>query len=414
MHWIFVSILACSLAIQAFLALGFVIRVWRYRVPLIEDNVCPSVAIVLCLRGSDPFLQRTVEGLLHQDYPNYRALVVVDHSKDPANAILTQALKTPHACRVDTIILDPTNDRCSLKCASLVQAVRFLKDEVKVMALLDADTIPHPTWLRELVTALAPNDVGAATGNRWYMPKDLSLASMVRYLWNAAAIVQMYWYNIAWGGTLAFKLEAVHRAGLIERWSAAFCEDTMSFSELRKAGYRVAFVPGLMMVNRENCTLLGYYSWVKRQLLAARLYHPSWFAVVGHGVSSAVVLTIGCVWCLYSTAVGSWDQAMILLFAMVFFQVGLSLLIVPMELAIRRAVRGRGESAQWVTLDAALSGAIAVFATQVVYTSALFGCLLMRRVKWRGVQYEIRGPWNIVRSSYEPYQEVRLDSNESL
>lgn len=414
MHWIFVFILACSLAIQAFLVLGFVMRVWRYRVPLIEDHTCPSVAIVLCLRGSDPFLQRTVEGLLRQDYPNYRAVIVVDHSNDPANAILAQAMKVAHACRVDTIVLDPTNDRCSLKCASLVQAVCFLKDEVSLIALLDADTIPHPTWLRELATALVPNDVGAATGNRWYMPKVLSLASMIRYFWNAAAIVQMYWFNIAWGGTLAFKLEAVHRAGLLERWSTAFCEDTMSFSELRKAGYRVSFVPSLMMINRENCNLDGFYSWVKRQLLAARLYHPSWFAVVGHGVSSAGVLAIGCGWCLYNLMVGTLDQAMILLCSMVLFQLGLSLLIVPMEFAVRRIVRGRGESVQWISMSAALSWSRAIFATQVVYTSALFGCLIMRRVKWRGVQYEIRGPWDIVRSGYEPYSEDRLDSHESI
>ena len=74
-----------------------------------------------------------------------------------------------------------------------------------MVALLDADTIPHRTWLRELVAPLADPRVGAATGNRWYMPAEAGWAGLVRYLWNAAAVVQMYCYGIAWGGTLALK-----------------------------------------------------------------------------------------------------------------------------------------------------------------------------------------------------------------
>ena len=78
-------------------------------------------------------------------------------------------------------------------------------DSQSNLPLADADTIAHPTWLRELAGALADPTVGAATGNRWYMPDEISAAAMVRYLWNAAAIVQMYCYRIAWGGTLAVK-----------------------------------------------------------------------------------------------------------------------------------------------------------------------------------------------------------------
>ncbi len=59
------------------------------------------------------------------------------------------------------------------------------------------------------------------------MPIASSWGALVRYLWNAAAIVQMYWYEIAWGGTLAVKRKAIEKAGLLERWRHAFCEDTM-------------------------------------------------------------------------------------------------------------------------------------------------------------------------------------------
>ena len=56
--------------------------------------------------------------------------------------------------------------------------------------------------------------MGVASGNRWYMPAEATAGSLVRYLWNAAAVVQMYWYGIAWGGSLAFKTKLLREAGL--------------------------------------------------------------------------------------------------------------------------------------------------------------------------------------------------------
>ena len=43
---------------QAALALRFLYIVWHFRRDLLRDNDCPRAAIVLCLRGTDPFLRR--------------------------------------------------------------------------------------------------------------------------------------------------------------------------------------------------------------------------------------------------------------------------------------------------------------------------------------------------------------------
>ncbi len=150
--------------------------------------------------------------------------------------------------------------------------------------------MPHPSWLGELTAPLADEHIGAATGNRWYMPGAGSWGAMVRYLWNAAAMVQMYWYEIPWGGTLAVKRKVIDELGLLDRWRNAFCEDTMLFRQLGKRGLRVKFVPSLMMVNREDCGLGACLSWIRRQLLTARLYHPLWPLVLLHGLGTTLVL----------------------------------------------------------------------------------------------------------------------------
>ena len=45
----------------------------------------------------------------------------------------------------------------------------------------------------------------------------------------------------------------------------------------------------LTMVNREVCSLKDFFVWVKRLLLATRLYHPGWGAVLIHGLVTATI-----------------------------------------------------------------------------------------------------------------------------
>ena len=43
------------------------------------------------------------------------------------------------------------------------------------------------------------------------------------------------------------------------------------------------------MVNREDCSMSGYVQWLRRQLLAARLYHPFWSFTVLHALGTFAV-----------------------------------------------------------------------------------------------------------------------------
>jgi cellulose synthase/poly-beta-1,6-N-acetylglucosamine synthase-like glycosyltransferase len=235
-------------------------------------------------------LKRCLAAILDQDYPRFELRIVVDHRSDPAMPVVEDVLSSrPAANAIVQQLSDPLGT-CSLKCSSLIQAVAGAEPSAAFVAQLDADTIPHRSWLRELATALSDEHVGAATGNRWYMPDNPTWGSLVRYAWNSAAVVLMHSYRIAWGGTLAIRTSVIRDAGLLDRWSRAFCEDTMLFRILRDAGWEVRFVPSLMMVNRESCDLAGFVGWVQRQLLTARLYHPSWWAVVAHGWGTSLGL----------------------------------------------------------------------------------------------------------------------------
>jgi len=398
------GILIGSALIQFYLVARFVSRLRKWKQRLLEDAECPRAAVILSLRGGDPFLSRCLGGLLTQDYPDYDVVFVVDHAKDPAMPILKRAVE---GCIFDRFRIDVLTNplsTCSLKCSSLVQAIDSLPDSTKIVAFLDSDAIPHPTWLRELCTALVPTNIGAATGNRWYRPTQITQGSLIRYLWNSAAIVQMYWYGIAWGGTLALKLDSIRRAGILERWRRAYCEDTLVRTALAKIGQKVVFVPSLMMINREDCTVSSFQSWVARQLLAARLYHPFWLFVVGHGIGSAMVFLWGFWLCIAAAIQGDFQGAAGVFFALFAFHGFLTCLLPWMERAVFEIAKVRGDDVSWSSRPNWLAILWFGWLTQWIYSWALLGCLFLKRFNWRGIDYEVGGPFDIKMMGYRPYQ----------
>ena len=149
-HLALFGILFASVLIQFYLVAGFVYKLRKWRQPLLENEFCPKAVVVLCLRGGDPFLTKCIDGLLAQDYPNYEVRFMVDHADDPAMPILKTALADSNFDRFRIEVLDSPLTTCSLKCSSLVQAIEGFPASIEMIALLDADTIPHPKWLREL------------------------------------------------------------------------------------------------------------------------------------------------------------------------------------------------------------------------------------------------------------------------
>jgi hypothetical protein len=227
---------------------------------------------------------------------------------------------------------------------------------------------------------------------------------MVRYIWNAAAVVQMYWYCIPWGGTLAVKTRVFRDTDLIDRWSRAFCEDTMLFGVLKSARLKVAFVPSLMMINREDCDLGGFYRWVRRQLLTARLYHPAWLAVVGHGVLTSIMPVLVAGFLIATAIAGDKVAFWRCVIGMAVYQVAVTAMLPPMEWAVRRIAAARSEPTNWLSLATIPKYFLSIVLTQAIYFVALVSACAIRTVDWRGVKYHIGGPWDIQLLQYRPFE----------
>ena len=398
------------------------------------DGLAPA-RIVLCLRGSDPFLAATLRAAIDQDHPDYELRIIVDSRADPAWAEVHEAiaaaglaasaaggLPVPPTSGLPVlpssglpvlpssglpvlpssglrgIIVEPLESRpaaSSLKCASVLQGLRGLDDSIGMVALLDADVVPPRHWLGTLAKTLADDRCGVATGNRWYQPPDAGLGTWTRAAWNGGALVQMVCFGIPWGGTLAIRRDVLDAAELPRKWAEAFCEDTLLPAAIRGLGKQVRFVPELIAINRESVTMASLLPWISRQLLTARLYHPAWMPVAGFGLSVPVVLAATAFAVGLAVARGDGTTAARLLAGAGLFVASLPVLLAWIEQIVRRSVAGiitAGEPSLSSRLPLMLAG---VVVAQCVYVAALVRASLMRSSQWRGATYAIDGPWQI-------------------
>ena len=128
-------------------------------------------------------------------------------------------------------------------------------------------------------------------------------------------------------------------------------------------------------------------------MLTARLYHPHWIAVAGHGILTGFA-TIGSVLLfLITLAVGRYDDAVLLGVGFVLYQIVMLLLWPVMESTVRRIVRARGEPTEWVTAKKFVNFVVTNIVLQFVYPAGLLSAMVLRKVEWRGIVYRIGGWW---------------------
>jgi cellulose synthase/poly-beta-1,6-N-acetylglucosamine synthase-like glycosyltransferase len=392
------------LAIQVCLIIVFLWCLSSRQKKFLPDDQLPKTAVILCPRGADQTLANCLRSLLNQNYPQYDLKLIIDSQEDPAWKIASDTISKEEATNVEISPLKIIRPNCSLKCSSLVQAVSELDDSYKIVALVNADTITPPHWLRQLVSPLANSKVGATTGNCWYVPTGNNWGSLVRYVGNVSTVVQMYLFGIPWGGSLAIKTDVLRQTGLLDKWSQALREDFMIPSVLGKYKMQVKFVPSLMILNRQECDLPSLRNSIERQLLCSRLYHPRWSAVVGDAISSILFPILVSIFLLGALFTGDWQGAALLFSYYSTYTLGLLWLMLILEAGVRQVIHYHGQPLTQLSFATVFKMLIAIPLTQWIYGLGLLSCMRMSTVKWRGVTYRVTSPWNVQLVEHQPNQ----------
>jgi hypothetical protein len=395
--WPWVELLWALLAavglLQGLLTAGFAALVHRRLHPAAvepQPGAWPEAEVVLCLRGADPTLPACLAALAAQQYPApWRLLLLVDGPLDPAWAVAEAALThlqaqpgtTWRAARLVPLQNPPATG--SLKSAALHQAFGELHPSTALVALVDADALVSPSWLAALARSCARPGVGAAGGNRWYLPARRRGPAMARAIWNGGALVLMTLLEIAWGGSLAVRRPLIESSGWRRQLRSSLCEDTALTRPLRQAGWRYCFEPELLVVDREEAIAWGpLVRWISRQLLMARLHHPAWPLVVVHGLGTSALLLAVLVGMLVALLLEEGSAALGLLAGLLLYELGCGLLLVAIQAVVLQAIQpgDRIPLAQWLRW---------LPLGQAVYGLAIARACLARRVEWRGVHYRL-------------------------
>lgn len=404
------------IGISWFVLWVFVRQNGRRRTVVEEVEEAPQVAVLLSLRGKDPWLEACLEGMARQVYRPFQLVVILDSPEDPAMAVIQKFRKQFPECPTEIQILQEHLTTCSLKCNSLIQAVNSLDASFEIVAFLDSDIIPHPHWLEELVRPFQDSQVDFTTGYRWFLPASGSCGSWVRYIWNVASYVHVYLHGILWGGSCAVRREVLERLNLAEAWKTALSDDVVMTEKARRERCRIAWVPADLMVSQEACTLAFAYRWCSRQMLMIRLYSPviwrrmmgmTLFVVLAQSLSFFLIYQA---WRYQNTTAwwGAWGG---LLF---FWGMSLGMLLV-LEKTARKNVQMYQKVDSWYGFFSLFRLVWAVPLTIFSFSLGIFQAYFARTIQWRGIRYRIFSgkPVSIERLNYTPFSLKVLPTENS-
>ncbi|NJK58747.1 MAG: hypothetical protein HC939_23590 [Pleurocapsa sp. SU_5_0] len=101
------------------------------------------------------------------------------------------------------------------------------------------------------------------------------------------------------------------------------------------------------------------------------------------------------------------NTAILLGDSLVTYIVILLILIGIWERAVRRKLMMRQEVLPQMPASAFGKLILAIPATQFILAIALWQTVLTRQVEWRGITYQIKGPWDIKLLEYFPYRYLK-------
>ena len=414
-----IPILLISGAVIEFaIAAGFAYWLGRQSASHVNSSVDASgeAWIVLTLRGCDPTLPQTLQGLNLQSRPNTKVCIVIDSDEDPAKEIVRTFLadhQTGDRFHVRTLAT-PLNS-CSLKCSAVAEAAEWIitnQPDAHFIALIDADVKPQPDLISELVAPLRQPGVGVVSGARWFEPPiNANFGATMRSLFNAGALVPTIWFQNPWAGAMAMRCQTVVDGGLIEKWRASAVDDGPVAAAIKPLGLRSVVVPQLIQINRENCDVSFFGKWLTRTLTWSRMFEPTFWLTVFNAVASSV-LVIACLTIIAVGLVnGDWLAVVAGGSAMLISATLLMLAHRLIRISVYRVVGERQGTMRPYRGSEMIRSVALILPTLVVFTASCLRAATTKTVHWRGVDYTIHGS-RLQMQQYSPYRTTKDGSQE--
>src|SRR6266404_2205955 len=350
----------------------------------------PYVSVFAPCRGLEEGLEENINALFRQDYRSYEIIFVSDCADDPALGLIRKLISDQvHTNRVSTkIIIAGVASDSGQKVHNLRAAVTESDPRSEAFVFVDTDARPPSHWLRALVAPLADEKIGAASGYRWFIPVDGSLASHLRSVWNASiasALGAGRDKNFCWGGSTAIRRSTFEKLRITERWRGTVSDDFTLTRALHEAQLPVHFVPACLVPAQDSCTLRELFEFTNRQLKITRVYAPHLWKPVLIGSLLFCLVFFGGVLLVVARAMQQSSIAIPLLLLLIIYFLGTLKAHIRMKAIVLLLPNyGRELRRGWIFHLVLWPLTSALYLWNAVVAAA------SRRIKWRGITYELK------------------------
>lgn len=377
----FLAAVACWFGIQSLLnGVRFAAYVRRERSRALP-GFQPFVSVIAPTRGFEPGFEENIRPLLTQNYPAYEVLFVFDDTADPGVEIVERL--------GGRIVISGPAKGTGQKVHNLIAAVSEIDARCEVIVFVDTDARPHGDWLRQLVAPLADETLGASTGYRWFVPERGGLASRLRGVWNASiasALGENTAKNFCWGGSTAIRRSTFERLNVVDHWRGTVSDDFTLTRVLKEAKLPIHFTPHCLVPSAGDCGFPELLEFTTRQIKITRVYASHlWLPLMLGSGLFCIVFFGGIVLSFVRSSVP------VLLMVAVLFLLG----------AAKSFIRWRVISEHRSIGDLAAHVFLWPFASLLYFYNTIVAGF-SRRIKWRGITYELKSPSEAVIISREP------------
>jgi cellulose synthase/poly-beta-1,6-N-acetylglucosamine synthase-like glycosyltransferase len=362
----------------------------------VKPDFTPFISVLAPCRGLDQALHENLAALFHQDYPAYEIIFVTDNAADSALAVVEEVRREfgamAHVTTRVVIAGDATDS--GQKVHNLRAAVKETNPKSEAFIFVDSDARPRAGWLRSLVAPLVEEQIGATTGYRWFIPAGGGFASTLRAVWNASiasALGPRSDKNFCWGGSTAIRRANFERARVLDEWRGAVSDDFAMMRALRRARLPIQFVPDCLTASHEDCTWRELLEFTTRQLKITRVYATHFWQVVLYSNLLFVLIFFGGVGLVITRAALGLSFTLPLAFILTIYALGIA----------KAYLRWRAVSIPLAPYRAELRRGVFFHLFLWPLASALYlynalAALFSRRIKWRGITYELKSPQETV------------------
>ena len=363
--------------------LGYV----RRRLKTDPGFYAPKVAVLCPCKGVEPGLERNLVSLTEFERQNYEIFFILASGSDAARSIIERVAKNSRV-KAHVVVAGPPNG-CSEKVHNLKVAIEQLPPEFEVLAFADSDGRPGRSWLHHLVAPLGDVRIGATTTMRWFIPNRSNLATALLAAWNAPVVTMLSekGKNFCWGGGTAIRRSIFEQSGVLDEWKNSVSDDYSLTRTLERNNRSIVFLPECLTVSYVETDFHELLEFTNRQILITRVYaHKVWASAAATHLLYCLTLAFGALLIL--------DD---LLAQRPVFHL-LTLTVLPLLLsAIRGSIRLIGVTEALPAARSEITGQAWIYVLLTVFIPFLYlanfvNSLITRRIRWRGVTYELISP----------------------